>query len=287
MTCEFVKDYAANEVLRKSLGELAKKTFSIDIETWYQSGGWDHEYIPYSYKDGQVIVSSVFANKMKVSVDQNEYLFIQIGTIMTEKAYRGKGLSRKIIEQVIREYKGKADGFYLYANDSVTEFYPKFGFIPGYEYVYYRNILKSEKDTLIQPLKGCSEMQRKEFLHIRENSIHNERISMDNKGILKFWTDSLEEIYYLPEEECYVGAEFQEETMLLKQIFSLHKVDVNRVIDAFHEKAAKVELGFVPKETAGFEVKRIVKKHYNYFYIGEVLKQLEQQKVRFPEYSHA
>ncbi len=52
---EFIKDYAANDLLRKSLNELAVKTFGLDFEDWYQNGYWGDNYIPYSFLDSRQV----------------------------------------------------------------------------------------------------------------------------------------------------------------------------------------------------------------------------------------
>lgn len=47
---------------------------------------------------------------------------------MTDVKYRDQGLLRIIMEKVIAEWKDKCELIYLFANDSVLDFYPKFGF---------------------------------------------------------------------------------------------------------------------------------------------------------------
>lgn len=37
-----MKDYRNNEELRASFNVLAKKTFGLDFEDWYQNGYWTH-----------------------------------------------------------------------------------------------------------------------------------------------------------------------------------------------------------------------------------------------------
>ena len=99
---EILKDYRENAELRHSFNELAKKTFGLNFEDWYQNGYWTDKYNPHS---------------------------IQLGTVMTDEAYRNRGLIRLIMEDIEKEYADKADGMYLFANDSVLSFYPKFGFV--------------------------------------------------------------------------------------------------------------------------------------------------------------
>ena len=54
---------------------------------------------------------------------------------MTDPDYRGKGYARLLMERVMEDIKD-ADGIYLYGNDSVAEFYPKFGFAESKEYFF-------------------------------------------------------------------------------------------------------------------------------------------------------
>lgn len=60
---------------------------------------------------------------------------------MTDCEYRNKGISRKLMDKVLQDWKDKCDAIYLYANDSVLDFYPKFGFIKAKEYQYSKNIV--------------------------------------------------------------------------------------------------------------------------------------------------
>ncbi len=76
------------------------------------------------------------ASMMKFHCNGEEKRFVQFGTVMTHPDYQRQGLSRFLIEQVLREYQDNIDGFYLYANEEVLNFYPKFGFFRKTEYFY-------------------------------------------------------------------------------------------------------------------------------------------------------
>ena len=47
---------------------------------------------------------------------------------MTKETYRDQGLSRRLIEEILKDYQGKVDMIFLFTNETVLEFYPKFGF---------------------------------------------------------------------------------------------------------------------------------------------------------------
>jgi hypothetical protein len=62
----FIKDYKEKEVYRKSLSELAKRTFGIQLEAWYQSGYWKEKHIPYSIveKANAYVIAEVEKNTL-------------------------------------------------------------------------------------------------------------------------------------------------------------------------------------------------------------------------------
>ena len=65
---------------------------------------------------------------MDFKVFGEEKQYIQLGTVMTHPDYRKKGLSRVLTNKAIADYREKCDLIYLFANSSVLNFYPKFGF---------------------------------------------------------------------------------------------------------------------------------------------------------------
>lgn len=124
---------------RAAFNALTRQTFGFDFEDWYQAGHWGDFYIPHALFDGEKAVSNVSVNLMQFDICGEKKNYVQLGTVMTDEAYRGQGLNRQIMERVLEEYAGKADGIYLFGNDSVLDYYPKFGFRPAKEWEYYLN----------------------------------------------------------------------------------------------------------------------------------------------------
>jgi len=126
----FAKDYKRNDALRKSFSELATETFGIHFEEWYQKGFWDKRYIPYSLVQGNRVVANVSVNLLSFLINGEKKKAIQIGTVMTHPDFRKRGLSAKLMNLVLAEYENQYDFMYLFANNTVLDFYPKFGFKP-------------------------------------------------------------------------------------------------------------------------------------------------------------
>ncbi|MEK3712819.1 GNAT family N-acetyltransferase [Paenibacillus sp. FSL R7-0333] len=133
---KFVRDYKDIAPLRNSFFELAKDTFELELERWYGEGCWTDKYVPYSYAEGNRIVANVSVNLIELTINGVKSPAVQIGTVMTHPDYRGRGLSARLMDKVLEEYGRACEFMYLFANESVLEFYPKFGFHPVEEQIF-------------------------------------------------------------------------------------------------------------------------------------------------------
>ncbi len=125
---EMKKGYQKVGELRDSFNGLANQVFGISFDSWFENGYWTNKYIPYSFINEGKVISNVSVNVIDLLVNGEEKKALQIGTVMTHPDYRNLGLSRKLLLEVLEEYKGKYDLMYLFANATVLDFYPKFGF---------------------------------------------------------------------------------------------------------------------------------------------------------------
>ncbi|MEB9735185.1 GNAT family N-acetyltransferase [Bacillus cereus] len=125
---QLISDYKQNEKYKESFNDLAKHVFELDFKGWYDRGCWNDNYICYSYVDGDKVIANTSINKMNVISNGKEYKAIQLGTVMTHPDYRHQGLATKLMNHIIKKYEKNYNFIYLFANDTVLEFYPKFGF---------------------------------------------------------------------------------------------------------------------------------------------------------------
>lgn len=134
MTC--VSDYKSNAKWRAGFNRLARAIFGIDFERYYQSGFWDERYVCHSIlKDGQII-SNVSTTPFELMINGKAHKAIQIGTVMTHKAFRGQGLAVELTRQVIDQYRSQCDFFYLFGHKEVWSYYTKQHFVPITESYY-------------------------------------------------------------------------------------------------------------------------------------------------------
>lgn len=289
MKYRYVVDYKENKNLRESFNTLAIKVYDINFNGWYEKGLWGKQYIPYSLVDDNKVIANISVNLMRFQQDGIAKNYIQLGTVMTDKAYRGQGLSRYLMEQILAEYKDKVDGIYLFGNDSVLEFYPKFGFKPAKEYQYSKNVCTKGYTRTIQKV-NMSERSNWEKLFIASKTAElNSRLAMNNQGLLGFWATGYKKnsIYYMPEQKVYIIADIENQVLTLHEVFAAQRVALDEVIAAFGSGIKEVVLGFTPYETEGYTIKPYHEEDCTLFIMGDSLKVVEDQKLIFPTVSHA
>lgn len=285
-----IKSYRNDAELRKSFNELAKKTFWIDFEDWYQNGYWTDKYNPYSIVMDGKVVANVSVNQTDIDWNGEIKHFIQLGTVMTDEAYRGKGLSRRIMEEIMQDYQD-VDGMYLFGNDDVREFYPKFGFQATKHYEYVKEVHTTAEATMKQvPMKERMAWDMLEALIKR--SYHQSAFEMVNNSelnmfyVTKYMQDN---VYYSEELDAYVIAEIEEGELTVNMVISEKPQDMNRIVEGFGKEIQKAVLGFTPKDTTGFVLREAeqVREDCTFFVKGKGLEGVEEAKVMFPLLAHA
>ena len=279
--------------------ELTRKTFGFDFVKWHEAGHFGEMYVPHVIMDKDKVVSNVSVNRMQFDIGGNIKNYIQLGTVMTDEAYGKQGLNRKIMEFVLQEYADKVDGIYLFGNDSVRNYYPKFGFVPCEEYEYYFSYGKGNGvlPYAFEKVDMSDSGQAKKVYAVLEEYVtepksKNENDAMymsENLGLYHFWMDSefKDDIYYLPEIEAYVISKIEDEKLYIYQIIGKHRVEPARVAEAFEGEFSEVVLGYTPVHKEGLSVRKHKEEDCTLFILGEDLKCVSEKQMMFPILSHA
>ena len=283
--------YPTNNTLRRSFCRLAEQTFGIDFEPWYQAGFWGQQYRPYSLVENREVIANVSVNIMDMCLHGQQKRFIQLGTVMTEEAHRGQGLSRFLMERILEEWKPQCDGVYLFANDSVLNFYPKFGFRPAQEWTYTKPLSAASITAPLPPKLDMSEpANQRRLKQAVLQSVPQSALAMHhNTGLVLFYALSVyrESVYVLDSCNALVMADCEDGTLYVHDIIAPHPVSLNAVIDAFAAFGARqVVLEFIPNDAQGFAAQPLCEEDTTLFLLGD-FPEWEQERLRFPALSHA
>ncbi|EAF3489521.1 GNAT family N-acetyltransferase [Listeria monocytogenes] len=291
MNYEMISDYKDNKMYRDSFNKLAESTFDINFEEWFRSGFWNDKYVCYSYIDNNEVISNVSINKMNLIYQGENYSALQIGTVMTHPNYRGQGLAKNLLNHVIAKYEDQYDFLYLFANDTVLDFYPKFGFERIEESSFTVDACNLKKKA--SKLKKLNPDNKTDFQLI--SRIVSERAPLSNILDVKESEDLLmfyvlialkNELYYLEELDVIVLMEQEGTDLYVLDILSTKKLDVVEVLSYLSTKKIEtIHLLFTPEKSKYIDAAYIIETEDMLFVRPNVLK--SENYFLFPATSHA
>jgi len=284
---DFSKEVRINPDLREGFMQLALETFGIDFRSWFESGFWGDAFAPYVLTYQGKVVASVCVNLLFEHTSPKK-LFVQLGGVITAKEHRGRGLSRWLINTVLEEWHDKADGIYLFANDSVLDFYPKYGFKKTLEYESSIQVfgpaqsmrkLNPQCEEDIQLLKQC---------YTIGNPYAAFQIEYFNLIMFYALNTYKDCIYYLPEQQTVIIAKLKGDTWLCSEILGNSKLPLTQLIGCLSPgNPFNVRLGFQPQLGLDYLVQPLYEEDTTFFVLQGKEYPFKEGKGRMPELSRA
>lgn len=286
---KIIKGCQKNDGYRSGFNQLAKETFSLDFEDWFQNGYWNSNYIPYSVVDGEKAVANVSVNPMDFFHNGKLKHYIQLGTVMTDKSFRNQGLIREIIKEIERDYDGQTEGYFLFANHKVLDFYPKFGFQKVREYEHFKEVrLAGQMTAKNIPMRNKEDWEKLEN-SIKSCSVQSDLWLTNQLELTMFYVTKFmsKNVFWIEEQKAWAIAELEQDVLHLHSVFSDEKVNLDGIIEAFGRDVKKVILGFTPLQKEGYGWKEVIHDDTTLFIKGKELEGMKNYMFRFPVLSHA
>ena len=252
MCLTYVQDYKNNEALRASFNTLTRDVFGFDFENWYRQGYWTDQFRCFSLADHGRIVANTSASTFNFVICGQQRKAVQIGAVMTHADYRGQGLAARLMNRVLKEHDGKCDFMFLFANETVLNFYPKFGFDRIGQNVftlcgdtYAANTSGLRRLDLAQP----GDMTLMHRLASTRVPVSQQFGVSNDLGVLSFWLTGpfAKDIWYLAEQDIAVVLRQKEDATHIYDILSPRQVAQNDVLhQVITAGTRKVQLHFTP-----------------------------------------
>jgi GNAT superfamily N-acetyltransferase len=237
---KLISNYRDNEELRSSFMQLATDIFGLDFISWHKRGYWGERYVPYSFEDGGKVVANVSVNELDFIIEGKSLKALQIGTVMTHPDYRNKGLSASLMNHVLDVYSGKYEFMYLFANDSVLDFYPRFGFERIEESQYSVSFSSGERGGELRKLdiRDSNDLQLIEKMVYGREPVSKSFGTANSGGItmyhvLNVFTDHL---YYSEQEDSVIIFTKEDGKVQLFDIISMAPVNINNILKGIIDK---------------------------------------------------
>ena len=281
-----IKNYRDNAALRASFNALAEETFGLNFENWYTLGYWGDNYAPYSVLEDGKIVANVSVNRTDMVLEGQRKRLYQLGTVMTHPDYRNRGYIRAIMAEVEKDI-ADADGVYLFANDSVVEFYPKFGFRKDREFVCSREVAQTGECTAKQVSMETPENRDRLAAAMVESTFRSGSAMVDNPGLIFFYVAQFMQENVYTVGNTWVIAEQEEDSLMIHNVFGTGDVSLEAVIAAFGPEVKNVTLGFTPADRTGWNCEELKEEDTTFFTRGAAFESFAERKLRIPSLSHA
>lgn len=248
-------DFKNRDEYRASFNRLSKLVFGIDFEAWYQKGAWDDRYICHSIIVDDQIIANVSVSKMDLVINGESKRALQIGTVMTHPEHRGKGLSTQLMEYVLETYEATCDLFFLFANSTVHDFYPKFGFTTLPEHQFYLNLTVQPKDQpiLLDKLDVSKEDHWDSIKQkLRSRRPISKHFGVANvPGLFQFYALNVfpECLYYSRTDDAIIVFEHEGDLLHLYDVISDKEVNLETLVSWIaSEQTRKVRFHFTPDQ---------------------------------------
>jgi len=220
--------------------DLIQEIFGFSFEKWLEHKLWDKCYESYSIIKNEKMLANLCIFKTEMIVNGQKLQALQIGAVCTRKDEQGKGLSKMLMEHVLDIYKDAPA--YLFANESVVNFYPRFGFKPTQVHS------PSIKATVNNPEKAIKLSPGDKIVKtaVYNRTEHSNTLDCLNTASIQMFHLLMEYsdcIYRLPKSDVIVVAQKEEETLFIADIIANKPITFEQI---------KTELPFYGIETVEF-----------------------------------
>jgi len=285
-----ISDYMNKDKYRISFNKLAMNTFGLDFEQWYQNDLFYNIYCCYSYIFENEVIANVSINKMDLVVEGQKKKAIQLGTVMTHPDHRNQGLSASLINHIIEKYGNEYDIIYLFANNSVLEFYPKFGFKKVIESAYELDVKQlQKKEGLIKKLNKDNEEDHEIILRLVTNRQPiSQRLGVYNDiwPLLVYCLyEYKDDLYYMVDEDIMVITRRENGRLHIYDILSLNPIDLDSIIEkVVVPNDRTIEFHFIP-ELYKYKTLKVFKENQDDILFIRSINNLSKE-ILFPTTSH-
>lgn len=295
---QLIKHFMADDAARSALNALTRATFGFSFESWYAAGWWAGDYLPYAFEEDGRLLSNVSVNRMRFLLDGQERRFIQLGTVMTDPAYRHQGLASRLMRAAMDDFAGQCDGFYLFGDLGALGFYDQLGFSRICETRY--TLRASAREALLcspareggfAPVDPADAAMKARYVElVRCGAPYAALEQLSRLSLTMFYTASMKRVLYAPALDCFAVLERDGGNLCLQSVACARRLPLETVLAYLPSFTGTLTLGFAPcgGDEALFDAQPFDGgEDYRLFILGDALREIETRRLCFPVLSHA
>jgi predicted N-acetyltransferase YhbS len=222
----------------------------VSFRRWYELGGWNEDYRAFAIADGNEIVANASLHRMSILLNGRALTGWQLGAVGVVPEWRGRGLQRPIMERLLGSVPAE-DIVFLFANDTVLDFYPLFGFRRVAEAIFAADhaMAPSRERLRVLSLENAADRALLERIASQSAPVTRDFGARDYSGILLwYWANFYEgRFHYCEREDAILVAEEEKGTLRLCDVLSREPFGLREWLPALaRQPARRIEFGFTP-----------------------------------------
>ncbi|QSQ20772.1 GNAT family N-acetyltransferase [Pyxidicoccus parkwayensis] len=220
-----------------------------DFRRWREWGEWDDDYRAYSvFEDGRV-VANASVMRMRLRLDGQEVQAFQFGAVGCVPSHRSRGLARVAMTAAL-EACGDTPVL-LFANPTVRQFYPRFGFQPWLQTLFAADHEAVPEGPPAPMLDlGDAKMRAHFAMLSREGLPSTERFGARGYATVASWTVANGFARPLRQlgPDTWVSSSVDGDTLYLDDVFTLAPFDLRASIPRLIDRPIRhIRFGFTPE----------------------------------------
>jgi GNAT superfamily N-acetyltransferase len=120
---------------RRAANENIMAVHELDLTRWDERIGWDPDYVPFAFFDGDRVVALTCIYVLDMIVRREWRRVAQVSSVATLPEYRMRGLNAELTRRAMEWCREQnLRGVFLFSDDDATGFYAKQGFVEQSEW---------------------------------------------------------------------------------------------------------------------------------------------------------
>jgi len=201
----------------------------VSFRRWAAFGGWRENYLVFALFDANRIVASASLTRMDLVLHGRAVRGWQLGAVGTDPSYRRRGLQHRLLQHVLAHANAE-DLVFLFANDNVLDFYPRFGFRRARESVFtaeHRALPAGSPLRILAPDNAADRALLARVAAVAEPS--TTLFGASRYGSIVLWylcNFHSEHVRYVPEHDALIVAEQAGSTLFVYDVLARTRFDV-------------------------------------------------------------
>ena len=231
--------------------EYVPKVFPrVSFRRWYELGGWNEDYFSFAIAAGKTIVANASLQRMNIVLRGESITGWQLGAVGVVPEWRGHGLQRRIMHSLLGSV-GEKDIAFLFANDTVLDFYPLFGFKRVTESIFAADHAVKPASETLRVLSIDRADDRALLARVAATAAPlSEGFAARNYGgvLLWYWANFYDGCcFYSEADDAIIIAEHDGTTLRICDVLARAPIDLRSYLPRVAKNGAeRVEFGFTP-----------------------------------------